>query len=214
MENYENNINEIPETEENNLETETKNGKSFLKEMFEWVEAIAIAVIVALLLRNYVLTFARVEGASMEPSLQQSNMLYVNKVAYTPEKGDIVVFEPASAPNHPYIKRVIATEGDSVYIDFETGDVYINGEVIDEPYINGPTALEGEYIKLLKMSGKYDRQHPIVIPEDHFWAMGDNRNNSRDSRSLGPIPEEELMGHAIFRFWPVDKIGTLDHDYE
>lgn len=214
MENYENNINEIPETEEESLETETKNGKSFFKEIIEWVEAIAIAVVVALILRNYVLTFAKVDGASMEPTLQHSNMLYVNKVAYTPQRGDIVIFEPASAPNHPYVKRVIAIAGDTVYIDFANGDVYVNGEVIDEPYINGPTALEGEYIRLLKMSGKYDRQHPIVIPEGHFWAMGDNRNNSRDSRSIGPVPEEELMGHAVFRFWPVDKMCTLDHDYE
>ncbi len=218
MEENEKNLNEIPEetetveTEEIYEETPKKN--PFLKEVFEWVKAIAIALVVAFLLRNYVLTLAKVSGESMEPTLQNADRLYVNRVAYTPQKGDVIIFEPASDPGRPYIKRVIATEGDTLYIDFKTGDVYVNDEIIDEPYINEPTHLKGSYINFLIMSGSYSRENPITIQKDHFWAMGDNRNASKDSREVGQIPVDELIGHATFRFWPLDGIGNLDYDID
>ncbi len=216
MEENEKNFSEISENPEaenaNTNPTPLKNG--FWKEVFEWVKAIAIALVVAFLLRNYVLTLAKVSGESMEPTLQDSDRLYVNRVAYTPQKGDVIIFEPASDPGRPYIKRVIATEGDTVYIDFETGDVYVNDEIIDEPYINERTHRIGSYINFLIMSGSYSREKPIVIEEGYFWAMGDNRNNSSDSREVGPIPADELIGHAIFRFWPINNMGTVDYDTE
>ena len=151
MEEFEKNINEnseeiLPEAEpladsqENAVEVETSIDEvegevvetapkkfDLKREITEWVQAIVIALVVAFLLKNYVMTLAKVEGASMEPTLETADRLYVNKVMYTPEKGDVVIFEPASAPGKPYIKRVIATPGDTLYIDFETGDVYVNG---------------------------------------------------------------------------------------
>lgn len=218
MEENEKNFNEIDEVTEVNdadvIESEAPQKNSFMKEVFEWVKAIAIALVVAFLLRNYVLTLAKVSGESMEPTLQNSDRLYVNRVAYTPQKGDVVIFEPASDPGRPYIKRVIATEGDTLYIDFETSEVYVNGEVIDEPYINEPTRLVGSYISLLMMSGNYSKDNPIKIDEGYFWAMGDNRNASKDSRELGQIPVSELVGHATFRFWPLNNMGAVDYDAE
>ncbi len=212
MEENEKNLNEmIDEAEVVDTDNSPKKN-SFLKEVFEWVKAIAIALVVAFLLRNYVLTLAKVSGESMEPTLQNADRLYVNRVAYTPQKGDVIIFEPASDPGRPYIKRVIATEGDTLYIDFKTGDVFVNDELIDEPYINEPTHLMGSYISLLQMSGNYSKEKPIKIEEGYFWAMGDNRNASKDSRELGQIPVEELIGHATFRFWPLDNIGTVDYD--
>ena len=184
------------------------------KEIFEWVKAIAVALIIAFFLRNYVFTLAKVDGQSMEPSLKHADRLYVNKVMYTPKKGDVVIFEPATAPGKAYIKRVIATEGDTIYIDFRTGEVFVNDELIDEPYINEPTYLNGSYIKYLKETGNYSKENPIKISKGYFWAMGDNRNASKDSRELGPIPERELVGHAVVRFWPLNSIGTLDFDVE
>ena len=184
------------------------------KEVWEWVQAIAIALVVAFLLKNYVLTLAKVQGESMEPTLQDANRMYVNKVMYTPEKGDVVIFEPASDPGRPYIKRVIATAGDTLYIDFATGDVYVNDEIIEEPYISEPTRLMGSYISLLMITDNYSRENPIVIEDGYFFAMGDNRNYSKDSREIGPIPEDELIGHAVFRFWPLNELGTVDYDYE
>ncbi len=196
------------------IEEELPKKNNFLKEVFEWVKAIAIALVVALLLRNYVMTLATVSGESMEPTLQNSDKLYVNRVAYKPQKGDVVIFEPGSDPGRPYIKRVIATEGDTLYIDFSTGDVYVNGEIIDEPYIDEPTHRSDSYTDMLQLLGDYSKDKPITIKEGYFWAMGDNRNNSRDSRALGPIPVDELIGHATFRFWPLNNMGSVDYDYE
>ncbi len=212
MEENEKIVNDIPE--EDIVVEEGPKKNSLMKEVWEWVQAIVIAVVVALLLRNYVLTLAKVDGQSMEPTLQHADRLYVNRVAYTPEKGDVIIFEPASDPGRPYIKRVIATEGDTVYIDFETGDVYVNDKIIDEPYIKEPTHRKDAYIDFLIWSGHYSKEEPIKIEEGYFWAMGDNRNNSSDSRALGPIPVKELIGHATFRFWPLNNMGTVDFDAE
>ncbi len=184
------------------------------KEIFEWVKAIAIALVVAFFLRNYVLTLAKVDGQSMEPSLKHADRLYVNKVRYTPKKGDVVIFEPSAAQGKAYIKRVIATEGDTIYIDFKTGDVFVNDSLIDEPYINEPTHLMGAYIRYLIETESYSKENPIKIEKGYFWAMGDNRNASKDSRELGPIPQKELIGHAVFRFWPLASMGTVDFDVE
>ena len=205
----------VKDTAEAELHLENgEKGFSVWSEIFEWIKAIAIALVVAFFLKNYVLTLAKVSGESMEPTLQHADRLYVNKVAYTPQKGDVVIFEPASAPGKPYIKRVIATEGDTIYIDFETGEVFVNDELIDEPYISEPTHLMGSYIGYLMNIGKYSKENPIKIEEGYFWAMGDNRNASKDSRELGPIPEKELMGHAVFRFWPFNNVGKVDFDAE
>ncbi len=201
-------------TELDNIEVveEAPKGNAFLKEVFEWIKAIAIALVVAFLLKNYVLTLARVDGESMEPTLQHADRLYVNRVAYTPQRGDVVIFEPSTDIGRPYVKRVIAVAGDTIYIDFATGEVFVNDELIDEPYIEEPTHLIGSYIGFLMSSGMYSRENPIKIEEGYFWAMGDNRNHSKDSRELGPIPEKELMGHAVFRFWPLDNIGSVDYN--
>ncbi len=212
MEENEKIVNDIPE--ENIVVEKGTKKNSLMKEVREWVQAIVIAVVVALLLRNYVLTLAKVDGQSMEPTLQHADRLYVNRIAYTPEKGDVIIFEPASDPGRPYIKRVIATAGDTVYIDFETGDVYVNDEIIDEPYIKESTHRKDAYIDFLIWSGHYSKEEPVKIEEGYFWAMGDNRNNSSDSRALGPIPVKELIGHAIFRFWPLNNMGTVDFDAE
>lgn len=186
-----------------------ENKKSWKREMFEWVEAIVIALVVSFLLKNYVLTLVKVQGESMEPTLQSSDRLYVNRVMYKPEKGDIIIFNPASDPKKPYVKRVIATEGDTLFIDFITGDVYVNDEIIDEPYILETTRRYGSYIMKLVEQGKYSRENPIVIEKDKIFVMGDNRNNSKDSREIGQVPLDEIIGHACFRFWPLDNIDML-----
>lgn len=180
------------------------------KEIRDWVVAIAIAIIVALLVRNFVFVFVKVQGSSMEPTLQDGDRLYVNKFFYTPKKGDIVIFEPESDPDRPYIKRVIATEGDTVFIDYDTGDIYVNDEKVDEPYIKDVTARTGNYIMNLVAAGKYSRETPIVIEKNKIFVMGDNRNNSKDSREIGQVPIDEVMGGAAFRFWPMDSFGTID----
>lgn len=185
---------------------------NYMKELRDWVIAIAIAVVVSLLIRNFVFTLVKVQGESMQPTLQNEDRLYVNRFFYSPEKGDVVIFKPESDPNRPYIKRVIATEGDTVYIDFENGDVYVNGEVIEEPYIKDATTRSGEYINSLIASGQYSKDKPIVVEKDKIFVMGDNRNNSKDSRMIGQVPKDELIGGAVFRFWPLGKFGSVSYD--
>ncbi len=193
------------------VETEPKK-TNWKKELLEWVASILIAVVLALTIREYVFTLVKVQGASMEPTLSNSDRLYVNRFFYAPEKGDVIIFEPSSAPGHPYVKRIIATEGDTVYIDFTTGDVYINDVLIHEPYIKEKTKKKGMYIINQEKTVGYSRENPIVIKPDHYFVMGDNRNNSKDSRELGQIPKEEIMGGAVFRFWPLDEIGSVHED--
>ncbi|KAI4453036.1 developmentally regulated gtp-binding protein-related [Holotrichia oblita] len=134
-----------------------------------------------------------VDGQSMEPTLHHADRLYVNRFMYTPQKGDIIIFRPESDPTRPYVKRVIATAGDKIYIDFDKGTVELNGKVIDEPYIKDDTRLKENYIETLRANGKYSRENPLVIEEGYVFAMGDNRNNSRDSRAIGPIPINTIM---------------------
>lgn len=179
------------------------------KEMLEWVQVIVFAVALALVLKNFVLTLVKVQGESMEPTLQSADRLYVNRLFYTPKKGDIIIFEPASDPKKPYVKRVIATEGDTVYIDFLTGEVFVNDKLIDEPYILESTHRYGSYIVKLAEQGKYSRENPIVVEKDKLFVMGDNRNNSKDSREIGQVPIDEVMGQAVFRFWPLSNIDTF-----
>lgn len=199
--------NEILPQEENETSEEKKGG--WKKEVFEWIQAIVIALVVSFLLKNYVLTLVKVQGESMEPTLQNSDRIYVNRFMYKPEKGDIIIFEPESDPNKPYVKRVIATEGDTVYIDFSSGDVYVNNELLDEKYILEPTHRYGSYIMSLIEQGNYSKENPIVIEEDKIFAMGDNRNNSKDSREIGQVPVDDIMGHALFRFWPLNNLETF-----
>ena len=218
-ENFDNNIND---TEINNAEINDETSIAekpeekinWLKELRDWVVAILLAVLIAFVVREYVFTLVKVQGQSMEPSLHHDDRLYVNRFFYTPEKGDVIIFEPATDPNRPYVKRVIATEGDTVYIDFKTGDVYVNDEVIDEDYIKDETREMGSYISDLIKNEKYSKSSPIVIQPGYIFVMGDNRNNSKDSRHLGPVPIEEVMGGAVFRFWPLNDIGLVHKDAE
>ncbi len=210
-----NNKNEEREFEDVNAVTEdreTEKSNNRKNEAMEWIKSIVFAIVIAFLLKNFVLTLAKVQGESMEPTLQNNDRMYVNRLMYTPEKGDVIIFKPASDPKRPYIKRVIATEGDTVYIDFENGDVYVNDELIDEPYIYEPTHLIGSYINNVAEHGEYSRENPIVIEKDKIFVMGDNRNHSKDSREIGQVPVSEIIGHAVYRFWPLDNLGSVDYD--
>ncbi len=215
-EEFENSTEEITSETEGITEVEEKPVEkvSWIKELRDWVIAIVIAVLVATVVREYVFTLVKVQGQSMEPSLHNNDRLYVNRFFYTPEKGDVVIFEPASDKNHPYVKRVIATGGDTVYIDFNTGKVYVNDKLIKEDYIKEPTKIKGDYILSLIKEDKYSRDNPIVIQPGYIFAMGDNRNNSKDSRHIGPVPIEEIMGGAVFRFWPLGDAGTMHDEAE
>ena len=197
------------ETEEKTSENSAnypkkKKKKSPARELFEWVQAIVIAVVVAFLVKTFVFGVVQVEGSSMEPTLQTNDRMILWKLGYDPEPGDIVVFSNTMTNGNPWIKRVIATEGDHVRIDYSTNKVYVNDKLQSEPYINVClcSSCSGDS---MKPRGEFN---DIVVPEGCIFAMGDNRNHSEDCRSIGPVSENDIMGKAILRFWPFKNIKT------
>ena len=177
------------------------------KELLDWAKTIAWAFVIVFVVTTYVFRIVAVDGRSMEDTLHHKDRLYMNQFFYTPQKGHIIVFRPTANPDRPYVKRVIATAGDTVFIDFANGGVYVNDELQDEPYIKEKTRNQGRWISA--NCPEFSKENPIKIEEGFIWAMGDNRNNSSDSRDLGPIPVKSVMGHALFRIWPLNKIGIL-----
>ncbi|NLB81898.1 MAG: signal peptidase I [Clostridiaceae bacterium] len=176
------------------------------KEFFDWTEAIVIAVVIAVIIRSFFFTLVAVEGASMENTLHTGDRLFVRRLGYTPKNGDIIVFTPENKPNTPYIKRAIAIENQVIDIDYSKGIVMLDGEILDEEYIKVPTKRPG------------DVQFPVTVPEGHFFAMGDNRGNSHDSRNSdvgssdnksGLVKNETLIGKAVFRIWPLSGFGFI-----
>lgn len=135
----------------------------------------------------------------MMDTLHDKDRLIVTNFLYKPDNGDIVVISHGQNLNKPIIKRVIATEGQSLKIDFQKGIVSVNGAVIDEPYIKALTTKQG------------DAEIPEVIPEGMVFVMGDNRNHSTDSRfsTVGLIPVTNIIGKAQFRISPFSSFGKI-----
>lgn len=161
----------------------------------EVVETIVIALLIALVIRHFVVEVFVVDGKSMEPTLFTGERLLVNKFVYrlrNPRPGDIIVFRYPKNPERDFIKRVVAVEGDTVEI--AEGVVYVNGNELDEPYV--------EYRDTSGIE-------PQVVPEGAVWVLGDNRNNSEDSRYFGEVPLENIKGRAFFRFWPPGRWHTF-----
>lgn len=166
------------------------------KEVWDWTRSILIAVILALLIRLFLFEVFVVEGRSMYPTLVEMERLMVNKVVYhydDPRFGDIVVFE--YEPGRDFIKRVVGVAGDRLTIN--NGRVYINGKVIDEPYLPAGTI--------------QDNYGPVDIPPGFLFLLGDYRQNSMDSRDprVGFVSRETLKGKAFFVFWPPWSARTI-----
>lgn len=167
------------------------------EEIKDWVVSILIAVVLAFFIRYFIVELYMVEGPSMRPTLVNSERLVVNKFIYRfkdPEKGDILVFRYPSDTSRDFIKRVIAVAGDT--IELKGGRVFVNDQLQNETYI------------LEKTRGSYPLS---TVPEGHIFVMGDNRNNSEDSRfkDVGFVPLELVKGKAVMVFWPVDHIKAL-----
>ena len=163
----------------------------------EYVETVVGAVLLAVLIMVFVGRAFTVDGPSMLPTLQGGERLLVDKLTYRfrpPQRGEIVVFRYPAEPSHFFIKRVIGLPGDE--IEIRGGFVYVNGVRLDEDYTNGRTF------------GPYAR---YWVPEGHYFVLGDNRNNSQDSRSatVGYVPRSLIVGRALVRYWPVDRLAVL-----
>ncbi len=162
--------------------------------LFDILDSVKGAIIVVLVVFTFLFRAVGVDGDSMVPTLNDGDWIAVSGMMFTDlEYGDIVVVTQPWERNVPIVKRVIGVGGDTVDIDFDTGDVSVNGTVIEEKYINEKT-----------LTG-YDVQFPVVVPEGKIFVMGDNRNISLDSRSskIGMIDERYVLGRTLFRFHPI-----------
>ena len=184
---------------------EPKKKEPFLSVLFDWLEVFCLSVVLVVLVFTFVGRMATVVGDSMERTLQNGDRVLVSSFFYTPKQGDIVVVQKESGTydNQLLIKRVIATGGQTITFDFETWTVRVNGEIVDEPYVNRVVGA----MKKGDMTGD-----TITVPEGCYFVMGDNRNASADSRydSIGFVKETEIVGKAVYRVSPsFDKLDTV-----
>jgi len=172
-------------------------------ELFDWVQCIVFALIVCIIVFLFVGRTVGVVGGSMENTLQDGDRLIISNLFYTPDNGDIVVLRQPSFREEPIVKRVIATEGQTIDIDFKKCIVMVDGKALDEPY----TKEYGNY----KYLDPQDFDYEIVVPEGCVFVMGDNRNGSTDSRteSIGCVDTRNILGKVIFRIAPLNKIGFV-----
>ena len=171
-----------------------------------WGLTVAIAIVLSLVIRSFVAHAFHVESSSMEPTLAPGNRILVNKLASNPSRGDLVVF---SRPDGDLIKRVVALEGETVYL-FDDGVVGIDDRFLQEPYLSAGT---GTFVR--SAIPNCDPSESIAgavactVPEDHVFVLGDNRQVSFDSRNFGPVPREDLVGNAALQFWPLGDLRSF-----
>lgn len=170
---------------------EAKKEKRTARAAYEWVQTLVCSVLAVVLLFTFVIRVIVVDGESMRETLQDRDLILVlsDSLSGTYEPEDIIVLRKETfRDGAPIVKRVIATEGQTVDIDFDEGIVFVDGEVLEEDYIREPTwTPEGV-------------EFPLIVPENHVFVLGDNRNESSDSRhiDLGPIDERMVIGKAVF----------------
>ncbi|MCH5202801.1 MAG: signal peptidase I [Oscillospiraceae bacterium] len=169
---------------------------SFL--VFDWIRSVALAVFVVIFVLTFFFRIVNVDGRSMNNTLAHGDKLFVTSFLYTPEKNDIVVISHGQHLDEPIVKRVIATEGDTLKIDFKKNKVYVNGELQKEPYVCSELV-------------KGDAVIPTVIPQGKIFVMGDNRKDSLDSRynKVGLIDTGDVIGKVQYIFYPFDHAKYL-----
>ena len=167
--------------------------KGLVSALFDGVDSVRNAILAVFVIFTFVFRAVGVDGSSMVPTLHDGDWMAVRSIVTEVKRGDIVIITQPWDRNVPIVKRVIAVSGDVVNIDFNLHEVYVNGEKLNEPYINEPTALS------------YDMQFPLTVGEGKVFVMGDNRNDSLDSRSsrIGLIDERYIFGKAEVRLHPI-----------
>ena len=180
------------------------NGQALRQDMYLWLQTMVFALSILILLFTFVGRVVGVDGSSMEPTLHDGDLLLLQSLGYTPKQGDVVVLtKPFGHVTGAIVKRVIAVGGQQVEIDYDAGTVSVDGAVLDEPYIKEamqePPAATFETITSL------------TVPEGHIFVMGDNRNNSDDSRDtrLGTVDTRYVLGRAVAVVLPIGHFGPI-----
>jgi signal peptidase I len=181
-----------------------------------WAEArlllrdLIFALMFATLVVVFVVQPVKVEGTSMLPRLHDGERIFVNKLIYyklpelqkygwpSLERGDVIVFWPPHDPDKSYVKRIIGLPGETVEV--RNGRILINGQELSEPYLDP------------HLNASHPTQPPVVVKEHYYFVMGDNRDNSSDSRIWGLVPEKYIYGKALFRYWPLSDASMISHE--
>ena len=214
--------NELEKQEASGKKKKEKEKKSLGREILEWVLTILVAVVAALIIRSFIFEPVRVDGASMNDTLQDGDIMFVSKWDYnsvwlcfpwqskeakesaprfesglsSPQRFDVVVCRYPNRGDTNFVKRIIGLPGDELYI--KDGFVYVNGEKYDEAYVNDAYRVAGGSNGWAFASEK----EPFTVPEGEYFVMGDHRNNSNDSRAQGTITRDMIIGHVRFVFFP------------
>ena len=179
----------------------------------EWVVAVGVAVIAALVIKTWVAQAFVIPSGSMENTLLVGDRVLVSKLSYrlgSVDRGDVIVFDnPSPQQGQPaqLIKRVVAVGGDTVAA--RDGRLVVNDEVQDEPWVKVDASGAPAATTMQGACGRYRPDEEIVVPDGHVFVLGDNRGQSLDGRCFGPVDEAEIVGHAFVRLWPVGRIGLL-----
>ncbi len=161
-------------------------------ELYDWIQCIVSALVAGIIIFMFGIRVVNVKGTSMYPTLHDADMILTTNLFYTPKNGDVVVVQTDTYGPEPLVKRVIATGGQTVDIDFESGIVYVDGVALDEPYTAAPT------------NTREDFEGPVTVPEGCMFLMGDNRNGSTDSRraSIGMVDRRCVIGKVLMIVFP------------
>lgn len=171
------------------------------REIYDWIQCLISALIICVIIFVFCIRVIDVNGTSMVPTLQHGNKMLVSGLFFKPQYGDVVVFKSDTYdPNKALVKRVIAVGGDEINIDFDKGVVYVNGEPVDEPYINELTATKIDFIG------------PKEVPKNCVFVMGDNRNASTDSRDsrIGMVDSRTIIGRVYYVIFPLNELRMVE----
>lgn len=189
-----------------NANPKAKPKKDAKKEIISWILTIVTAVAAAFLIRTFLFEPIRVDGDSMSDTLHDQELVFVTKPEYylgEPSRQDVIICKYPGRKNQYFVKRLIAVPGDTIEIRYDretrTNTVYINGEALSEPYLTP------------ERNNSNNAMPPVTLGEDQYFVMGDNRDNSNDSRyiGVGPISRSQIVGHVRFVFFPFDKIRGI-----
>lgn len=182
----------------NNMKAAAAGEKSTRGEIYEWIQCLVFALIFCVVMFVFLFRLVDVVGDSMNPTLEDGDKMVVSDLFYKPKQGDIIIFRKDEYKSEALVKRVIATEGQTVEIDFTKGRVYVDGELLDEPYIAEPT------------KNQIDFTGTQIVPEGCVFVMGDNRNESADSRDsrIGMIDERLIIGKVLLTVYPLNHMGS------